>query len=167
MKKLFAMGMAMVMTLGIAMPAFAAESTEEISERAHETEIKREELASKVVTEKVYPTGQPSEGYFAETSGFYVHFNEDGGDTLSVSVNIGGGLINVSVDTGIKVSGKGDYTFEIPNDGNQYKCYLKKKVQVQKFAVYERLAGTNNTWNFIEYQYDKMVTSVGGGVEKV
>ncbi|WP_304508269.1 hypothetical protein [Anaerotignum sp.] len=145
-----------VCVLSISAPAYAkeipnqtAEETQ-ISTRAHEMETKYEKIGKPV--RKTYDLGAaggqlPEGTRFVGGTGKLIW--EDGGESTSFSVSIGGVPIGFALSIGTATSGVGGKGIDVPADGHYYKLGVERTVEVTGYKVYERLAGSSLPWKYV------------------
>lgn len=156
MKKKFKKAIAVILTAAMAMsvgvPAFAAVGNQEtIEPQDHVMEGKMElvDTEEKWVRNLLVP-GQAAKGEIYP-EGSFIFCEPSEGETFDVSVAFSWGVFSVTIDPGY-ISGASGRGIIVETD-QPCLLYVDKLIESRKYAVYERLMGTNGAWNFIGYRY--------------
>lgn len=165
-KRLLSFIFFVILLLSMALPAFALNpdnGPDIASPNAHDMEYKRELVCPPELVEDMeigFASGQPANGtVFASPGGFYW---KDGGLFNSVDVNfsVSWGIVSASISVG-STGGTGEYISAPTN--TRCKLFIKKDIEVARYANYERMRGSTGAWTFTGYE--DVVTVVGYELE--
>ena len=143
LKKLFALGMATIMALGMTMAAFAAEpDVGTNTTRAHDMEQKKILVGSIQKTIPVLPEQLPG-GYASNNGSGRVYFNAKGGNVLTYTVQLSKGPVSITFDSGKETEKVTGYSMKLPDDGVHYYGLFYKTYKIDEYEIHERPAGSN------------------------
>lgn len=180
MKKMFKKAVAIVLTAAMAMtatvPAFAGEANDtnvasnSVITHAHDVEYKREIDLQVIQWERdILVPGQDPEGE-VYPPGSSISYTKTGGAPVAVSFTFGGSHASVSLEIDPRqtvASGTANSREIGVNTLNPCLLFVDQKIRATRYAVYERLIGSDLPWNFVEYQYGTEVLQTEYHIDEV
>lgn len=131
------------------LPSSTSSMDSTITPRAHDMESKREVVGTYVDTKRRigFAGGQPANGVVMSDG--YIYY-VDSGNEVPISITCNLGKISVGISSGYVSNSVTGYSVRaIPN--TPCKLVVYKDITVTKYAVYERLAGSDLPWKFVHY----------------